>query len=323
MWLQPKRLFPWCSRMKRKSPAGGDRASSVRPSTRRWFASTGFSGSYSSIRRFLQGLEQTHPRVTTVLDFSPGDVAQVDFGAGPRIQDVHTGQVCATWVFVMVLAWSRHQYAAFVTDQKVATWLLCHRHAFEFFAGVPKRVMIDNPKSAITRACYYDPGVQRAYAACAEGYGFLISPCPPRDPRKKGRVEAGVKYVKKNFLPLRDFRSVADANAQLREWVLSIAGNRIHGTTQEKPLNRFAQTERHPPHAIARYPPGSSVLDPRQSARRLPRAVRKVPLQCAFSPRAPRPLAVGRIHHSPDLQGSTNGGRPSLCAPSRRSFHGG
>ena len=222
----------------------------------------GFSGSYSSIRRFLQGLEQTHPRVTTVLGFSPGDVAQVDFGAGPRIQDVHTGQVCSTWVFVMVLAWSRHQYAAFVTDQKVATWLLCHRHAFEFFAGVPKRVMIDNPKSAITRACYYDPGVQRAYAACAEGYGFLISPCPPRDPKKKGRVEAGVKYVKRNFLPLRDFRSVADANAQLREWVLSIAGNRIHGTTQEKPLNRFAQTERHLLTPLPDIPPEEASWTP-------------------------------------------------------------
>jgi transposase len=205
----------------------------------------GFCGSYSSIRRFLQGLEQTHPQVTTVLDFSPGDVAQVDFGSGPKIKDVYTGQVFSTWVFVMVLAWSRHQYAELVKDQKVATWLLCHRHAFAFFAGVPKRVMIDNPKSAITRACYYDPEVQRAYAACAEGYGFLISPCPPRDPKKKGRVESGVKYVKNNFLPLRNFRSLSDANGQLREWVLSTAGNRIHGTTQEKPLSRFAQTERH------------------------------------------------------------------------------
>lgn len=71
----------------------------------------GFTGSYSSVRRFLQGVEDAHPEVTTVLDFAPGDVAQVDFGAGPLIIDVHSGEEFKTWVFVMVLAWSRHQYA--------------------------------------------------------------------------------------------------------------------------------------------------------------------------------------------------------------------
>ena len=70
----------------------------------------------------------------------------------------------------MVLAWSRHQYAEIVPDQKVETWLSCHRSAFEFFGGVPARVVIDNPKNAITRASYHDPEVQRAYGECAEGY---------------------------------------------------------------------------------------------------------------------------------------------------------
>ena len=71
----------------------------------------GYSGSYSSIRRFLQGLKDAHPDVTTVLDFDPGDVAQVDFGRGSTIKDVFTHQSIATWIFVIVLAWSRHQYA--------------------------------------------------------------------------------------------------------------------------------------------------------------------------------------------------------------------
>jgi hypothetical protein len=86
--------------------------------------------------------------------------------------------------------------------------------------------------------------VQRAYAELAEGYGFKISPCPPREPKKKGIVEAGVKYVKKNFLPLRQFRDIYDANAQLREWILSEAGNRVHGTTRELPLTRFRDVEK-------------------------------------------------------------------------------
>lgn len=65
---------------------------------------------------------------------------------------------------------------------------------------------IDNAKCAIIRHCLHSPGVQRSYAGLAEAYGFRIDPCPPHDPAKKGIVESGVKYVKKSFVPLREFR---------------------------------------------------------------------------------------------------------------------
>lgn len=204
----------------------------------------GFEGSYSSVRRYLQGLKGQLPEATTVLEFQPGEAAQIDFGTGPRITDVFTGEIFSTWFFVMTLAWSRHMYAELVRDQKVETWLLCHQRAFEFFGGVPLKTIIDNPKCAITKACYYDPTVQRAYWDAAEGYGFLISPCPPRSPEKKGRVESGVKYLKRSFMPLREFRTLTDGNQQLKAWVLETAGNRIHGTTKQRPLDLF-ETERH------------------------------------------------------------------------------
>jgi transposase len=201
----------------------------------------GFSGSYSSVHRLLAQIHATQPPEATVrLDFSPGEAAQVDFGAGPRLAD-ESGAVRRTWCFVMTLAFSRHQYVEFVFDQSVATWLGCHRRSFEWFCAVPARVIIDNPKCAITRACARDPIVQRAYAECAEGYGFKIDPCPPADPQKKGIVEAGVKYVKGNFLPLRTFRDLTDLNTQARTWVLQEAGLRIHGTTREPPLERFVR----------------------------------------------------------------------------------
>ena len=114
-------------------------------------------------------------------------------------------------------------YAELVTDQSIETWLGCHRRAFEHFNGVPAVCLIDNLKAAITKACYHDPQVQHAYADCAEGYGFMISPCPVADPKKKGRVESGVKYVKNNFVPLKTFRDLADANAQLMQWVMTVA----------------------------------------------------------------------------------------------------
>jgi transposase len=203
----------------------------------------GFTGAYNSVKRFLRRHREKAP-ATIILDFKPGEVAQVDFGAGPPLVDKDTGEVLKTWFFVMTLAYSRHQHVEFVLDQKVETWLGCHRRAFEFFGGVPRKVIIDNPKCAVTKACYHDPQVQRAYAECAEEYGFLISPCPVADPAKKGIVEAGVKYVKKNFLPLREFRDLADMNRQAREWVMGTAGNRIHGTTRERPLTRFAEAEK-------------------------------------------------------------------------------
>ena len=130
----------------------------------------GYSGSYSSVYRFLLQLDALQaPEVPLRLEFKPGEAAQVDFGAGPLMTDAATGEVYKTWFFVMTLAWSRHQYAEFVRDQSVATWLGCHRHAFESFSGVPSRIIIDNCKCAITKACYYEPEVQRAYAECAEG----------------------------------------------------------------------------------------------------------------------------------------------------------
>ena len=91
--------------------------------------SHGFTGSYSSVRRFLAGVEAAHPQVTTVLEFDPGEAAQVDFGKGPEVLDPRTGELLSTWIFVMTLTWSRHAYAEVVTDQKVATWLGWRRRA--------------------------------------------------------------------------------------------------------------------------------------------------------------------------------------------------
>ena len=201
----------------------------------------GYSGSYSAVRRMLGALAATRPPEATVrLQFGLGEAAQVDFGAGPMLFDPARGEVRRTWAFVMTLCFSRHQYVEFVWDQAVATWLGCHRRAFEWFVAVPARLIIDNPKCAITKACARDPLVQRAYAECAEGYGFKIDPCPPADPAKKGIVESGVKYVKGNFLPTRSFRDLADLNAQARCWVMTEAGVRVHGTTRAQPLAQFA-----------------------------------------------------------------------------------
>jgi DNA replication protein DnaC len=115
----------------------------------------GWTGSYSAVRRLVADVRsQLSPETTCRLDFEPGDSAQIDFGAGPTL--VHPdGQPRRTWAFVMTLANSRHQYVEFVWDQTVATWLGCHRRAFEWFAGVPRRVIIDNAFSTRLRRAQF------------------------------------------------------------------------------------------------------------------------------------------------------------------------
>lgn len=225
----------------------------------------GFEGSYSSVRRFLRDLAGGPSSATTILDFAPGEAAQVDFGQGPRL--VEHGRAILTWFFVMTLCWSRHQYAELVRNQKLETWLSCHRRALESFGGSPGRMVVDNLRSAITRACRHDPAVQRSYAELAEGYSFKVDACPPRRPELKGRVESGVKYVKRSFLPLREFRNLADANRQLQAWVHSTAGQRLHGTTRQRPLTRFAETERHLLRALPSVAPEPAVWAPAKLAR--------------------------------------------------------
>jgi transposase len=203
----------------------------------------GFGGSRSAVYRFLATLEHAQPEAVVRVEREPGEEAQVDFGAAGRMADPETGELRKSWAFVMTLSWSRHQYVEFVFDQRVATWLALHQRAFEHFGGVPERVVIDNLKAGVTKAAWDDPEVQVAYRECAEHYGFLISPCRPRTPQHKGKVEQGVHYVCRNFLGGRTPTSLRQANADVRAWCLETAGLRVHGTTKQQPLVRFRESE--------------------------------------------------------------------------------
>ena len=200
----------------------------------------GYRGSYAAVWRFVRQCEPKSAAATVRVERRPGEEAQVDFGYAGMMVDGDGGRERRSWAFVMTLAWSRHQYVEFVFDQRVDTWLRCHRHAFEYFRGVPQRVVIDNLKSAILRASQDDPQVQQAYRECAEHYGFLIAPCPVGTPQHKGKVEqGGVHYVKRNFLGGRQPTTIAQANREVLRWCETTAGQRRHGTTREAPLARF------------------------------------------------------------------------------------
>jgi transposase len=203
----------------------------------------GYQGSYASVLRLARQIEPKKVEVYTRKECQPGEEAEIDFGYVGMMLDGE-GNLRKTWAFVMVLGWSRYAYVEFVFDQKVETWLRCHRNGLEFFGGVPQRLVIDNLKSGITQAIWDDPQVQMAYRECAEHYGFLILPCRPATPEHKGKVEGGVGYVQGRFMGGRGSMKLTQANQEVRKWCQNEAGMRIHGTTKEQPRRRFDEVEK-------------------------------------------------------------------------------
>lgn len=205
----------------------------------------GYTGSYSSVKRYAQHLQPQDPEAYCRVETSPGEEVQVDFGYVGMCHD-GKGKLRKVWVFVMTLSWSRHLYVEFVFDQKMATWLTCHENAFRWFGGVPQRVVIDNLKAAVLKRELQDPVLSVPYRRLAHHYGFIVSANRPRTPRHKGKVESNVKYVKGNFIAGEELTSLdlARLNEKGREWALEVAGVRDHGTTHEKPLTRYRGVER-------------------------------------------------------------------------------
>jgi transposase len=203
----------------------------------------GYRGSYSSIRRFVHRQHPPADQAVVRVHTAPGEEAQVDFGTAGSFLDPSSGRLRTAYVFVMTLSYSRHQYAELVFDQKIPTWLACHRHAFEWFGGVPQRVVPDNLKAAVLVAALYDPVLGEPYRRMAQHYGFLVSPTRPRTPEHKGKVENGVHFVKRSFLAGQEFADIRDANRALLVWILERAGTREHGTTHRPPLALFRAVE--------------------------------------------------------------------------------
>ena len=204
----------------------------------------GYTGSYSSVRRFVSNLRPREPRVVVRVHTDPGEEAQVDFGSVGMLLDPASGRHRQAYVFVMTLCFSRHQYAELVFDQKIPTWLALHRRAFESFGGVPTRIVLDNLKAAILQAALHDPVMGEAYRRFAQHYGFIVSPNRPATPQHKGKVESGVHYVKRNFIAGQEFIDIREANRKLAIWVKEKAGTRDHGTTHQAPLALFNAQER-------------------------------------------------------------------------------
>jgi len=212
----------------------------------------GFDGGYDAVKRYARRLAQVRQLPVRRMECEPGAEVQVDFGTGapviiPEGEPLPLGVKTRrrkTHVFRMVLSHSRKAYSEVVYRQTTENFIRCLENAFWYFGGVPKTLVIDNLKAAVTKADWYDPDINWKIRSFCEHYGTAILPTKPGTPRHKGKVERIVGYVQDNALKGRTFASLADQNRHLWNWEMQIADNRIHGTTQKQVKKCFEEVER-------------------------------------------------------------------------------
>ncbi len=208
--------------------------------------------SYHAVRRFVGKLRSVTPLPFRRIEVAPGEELQVDFGRGAPLT-LPDGKIRRPHVFRVVLSQSRKGYSEAVARQTTDHFLRCLENAFWHFGGVPRTVVIDNLKAAVTKADWFDPELNPKLQAFAQHYGTVILPTKPYTPRHKGKVERGVAYVQDNALKGRSFDSLAAQNRFLAEWEASVADRRIHGTTRQQVGRVFEEIERP---ALLALPPG-------------------------------------------------------------------
>jgi transposase len=200
----------------------------------------GYTGGYSILKEFVRQIRPVRKPAHLMLEFAPGDCAQVDWGSFGSVPVGSTYRRLS--FFVMVLCYSRMMYLEFTLSESMEQFLACHRHAFEFFQSVPARVMIDNLKVGVLSHPFGQRPVFHArYLDLAAHYGFEPVACNVRRANEKGRVENGVGYVKKNFLAGLDISSFAAVNPAALTWRDTVANVRLHGETHRKPIDLFAE----------------------------------------------------------------------------------
>ena len=201
--------------------------------------------SYASMLRYVsEEFNLGRPEATVHLETGPGEEAQVDFAYVGLMLDPESGKDRKTWCFIMSLSYSRHRFVRFVFRQDSPTWIDCHMRAFEFFHGVPGRVILDNLKSGVVKPDLYDPRIHHAYADLERHYGFVADPAGVRRPKHKGKVERSVPVVRKHQLAGRKFTDIREANERALTWCRFEIGGQIHGTTKRKPYDVFIGEEK-------------------------------------------------------------------------------
>jgi transposase len=238
---QARGLDAWESFLRGRAPEVGFNAAVLY----RELQGQGYEGSYPTVVRYLRPWREESlrdERSTVRFETDPGQQAQVDWGSawvwlGEQRVRVH--------LFVMVLGYSRRIFVRGYLGEGLELLLDGHSRAFEHFGGRTAKILYDNPRTIVLSKDEASGWVEwnATFKDRMDFYGVRIQLCRYYRARTKGKVESGVKYVKRNALAGRRYRDLEDLNAGLLEWCLEVADQRVHGTTFERPAQRFARSE--------------------------------------------------------------------------------
>lgn len=192
---------------------------------------TQFCEHYRRFRRKLSpSMRQVH---------RAGQKIFVDYsGKRPQIVDRSTGEVRAAELFVGVLGASSYVYAEVTESQQLHDWIGSHVRMLEYFGGCSEILVPDNLRSGVTKACRYEPGVNRTYYELAEYYGAVVIPSRAARPKDKAKVETSVLVAQRWILAAlrnRTFFSIAELNAAIRDKLVVLNG---------KPMQRLGVSRR-------------------------------------------------------------------------------
>lgn len=204
-------------------------------------ATRGYQGGYDTVRDAVRPLRREAAAASLTqcrFETEPGEQGQVDWGQ-VRVQFA-TGPA-TVHVFVMTLGYSRRAWAEGYENERMSSLLAAHEHAFTHFGGRPEELLYDRMRTVTMKPAEEKAKWNPTFESFFRHWGFEPRLCRAYRAQTKGKVESGVKYVKRNFIPGRVFTDLADFNDQLVAWLAEVADVRVHGTTHERPIDRFAR----------------------------------------------------------------------------------
>jgi transposase len=205
----------------------------------------GLAVSLRTVERAAAGLRQAlraEARATLRFETPPGHQLQIDFG---ETRVAIAGERVRVYLFVATLGYSRRVFVQAFRHDRQSAWFDGIEAAFRHFGGVPREVLFDNARALVDHhdAATREVSFNERLAAFADYWSFRPRACAPYRARTKGKDERGVGYVKGNAVAGHPFLSWAALEAHLGWWMREIADRHIHGTTGEKPIERFTRAE--------------------------------------------------------------------------------
>jgi len=201
-----------------------------------------------SIRRYVQALKQQVASgqlryYEPVVESVPGVQCQVDPG---ELRGVMIGGLERVVHFVVfVLSCSRLMYVGLdFRPLDTERFIQMHDEAFRYFGGVTEECIYDQTKMVVINEQYRELTLNQRFHQYATTVGYRIHACEGYDPESKGKVESGVKYVKRDCFYGEQFQDENAVREHLHDWLETVANARLHGTTGHHPRAHFETLER-------------------------------------------------------------------------------